>query len=341
MNRPFLPALLFLCVLLRIPALQGDLALNRAVVALINQEPEQVKPLLETAVSKAPQNGRAWWYLGQVLAQTGDVESAVQAWQQLPEEANLLLEYGRMMTRQNISKAIDWYKYAIQVSPHKVDGYYGLGQIYQKQGEWETAVSYYQQALQQNSAHLPSLVALSQFYIQLNQLEQAEIILLQITNNSSFDTIPGLAEETYRSLAAIATKRQDIEQTIYWWERAVISSNTVDNRLHLAEVYEQAGQTAKALAIYQQTVVMAPDTPWTHLALARAYLARQQWVDALESAQNSIEQDATVADAWLAVGQAYMALEQTTRAKEALIQAQILNPSHTEINRLLEELSAP
>lgn len=341
MKRPFLPALLFLFVVLRLPATQGDFALNQAMIALVDGQPEQTKAFLETAVSQAPQNSRAWWQLGQVLAQTGDVESALQAWQHTPEGIALLLENGRIAARQNQPQAIAWYEYAIRVAPQHVEGYYGLGQVYQKQGEWETAVSYYEQALQQNSEHLPSLVALSQIYIQLDQIEQAENTLLQIAENKSLYTFPGLAEDTFRSLATIATKRQDTEQSIYWWEQAVASSSTVDSLLHLAEVYEQAGETNKALIAYQQTVVMAPDTPWTHLALARAYLVRQQWENALESAQNSIEQDASIADAWLVAGQAHLALGQPAQAQETLQRGQIVDPTHEEIGRLLEELSAP
>lgn len=341
MKRPFLPALLFLFLVLRLPTTQGDFALNQAMIVLVDGQPEQTKAFLETAVSKAPQNNRAWWQLGQVLAQTGDVESALQAWQHTPEGIALLLENGRIAARQNQPQAIAWYEYAIQVAPQHVEGYYGLGQVYQQRGEWETAVSYYEQALQQNSEHLPSLVALSQIYIQRDQVEQAENILLQIVENESLHNFPGLSENAFRSLATIATKRQDVEQTIYWWEQAVTSSNSVDSRLHLAEVYEQAGQADKALVVYQETVSLAPDTPWTHLALARAYLTRQEWENALESAQTSIEQDARIADAWLVVGQSYLALGQPAQAQEALQQGQIVDPTHEEIGRLLEELSEP
>lgn len=338
MKRPFLPAFLFLFVLLRIPAIWGDFALNGAVVALINQETDQVKPLLETAVSQAPQNNRAWWHLGQVLAQTGDVESAVQAWQTTPISQLLLIQYGQIAAKQNPTLAISWFIYAAKTYPTDPKSYYELGQIYQSQKRWAEATSQYQSALEYNPGYLPALVALSQVYLQQNDLDNAEAVLLQLVTEAPIRD-PILEEDIYRTLAQIATLRQNISQRVYWWQKAAEVAKTVDSLLHLAESYDVAGQHEKALQTYQQAVTQAPNSPWTHLALAKAYLAYAQGEAALNAVNQAIEIDASISEAWFVAGKIYLLLEQPTEAQKSLAQASLLAPDNSAIQDLLNELT--
>lgn len=255
MKRPFLPTLLFLVVLVRLPVFQGDLTLNRAMVALIAQDMGEAETLLETAVYLDATNGRAWWQLGNFLMNDGQPIEAITAWKQVSSENRWLIEYGRTQAEaaRNWEAAQNWFEYAVQVQPDSAEAHYWLGRAFYEQGIWEKAEGELKTAVSLSPTHSPALTYLSRTYIQQGDADGAEIILLQAATDAPDDP------EIAATLGNLYRSQGNWPEAAHWLEQAANHpAHTIQMLLDLALVYNTMNKPEVALPYAEQAVQEAP-----------------------------------------------------------------------------------
>ncbi len=339
MKRPFFLFLVVSVVLLfRLPVLGAWLALNQAMVMMVNGQ--TARPLLEMATRWDQTNERAWWNLGVVLDQLGNSEAAVQAWSQVDNNERILLERGQIagIHQGDWEAALRWFDYALQLSPDSAQAYHAIGDARMGLKDWTAAREAYAQALQLAPENADYYVDYANALI----VDDYNLDLAASLLEKAVVLLPG-SEHTYRALAGLATKRGNMLKAIHWWEQAaaVAPEGTVDSILHLADAYEATGMYDQALTAYRYAVSEAPFSPWTHLELAHAYYTRKMWQETVAEAQQTVAIDPQNVEARLLISQAQVKQGNIEEARSVCIEALHLAPDHQEIQESCGKLIAP
>lgn len=211
--------------------------------------------LIEIQGRYSEQTPEYWWAAGEIASQKSDWHMAVQAYQHatslavdpydyLIEQAIALQYLGDLAGEEQA------YLDAIKSHPESYYPYIGLGQIYRRSGDFDAALSFYQQA-ETLAPHdfLPQYV-IGELYYENNQYDQARPYLESASQLNPKDVY------SYYFLAQIYRQTGDFYLAINTLNQA-ISVSTGDHPewlIQLGDLYLEVGDLVHALQIYLQAV---------------------------------------------------------------------------------------
>jgi len=85
-------------------------------------------------------------------------------------------------TVQNVPSAIEFYEQAIGLDPRNVRNYLGIATLYRYEGQWDTAIQYFERAQEVNANHPDVIWVLAMYHQHLDQYDQALKLYQQIIN---------------------------------------------------------------------------------------------------------------------------------------------------------------
>ncbi|MCB8943118.1 MAG: tetratricopeptide repeat protein [Ardenticatenaceae bacterium] len=309
--------------------------LNQGLIDSFALDREQSLPLLAQAYTWQPDDERIVWQLGRLHHLAQQPEAAVSVWQTSPLAGVTLLQHGdAFLAEADWEAALLWYTYAQQVDAASARAINGQGDAWWGLADWVQARAAYAQALELEANEAEYYLD----YARVLMLDEADLDLAAEMLEKAAVLTPD-SEAVYRSLANLAARRGDMEQTVYWWEQAgAVPGPSIDTLLHLAEVYEQTNRLAEAVSIYEQAAAQAPDAPSTRLGLAAAYLALGEPQSALAETEVVLSRFPQNVMAWFIQGEAWLALGNEGEAHRALTQVLAIEPEHPQALALLQTL---
>jgi tetratricopeptide (TPR) repeat protein len=284
-----------------------------ALAYLEDYQPQKALTIASKAVNLDPQSATARIALAVVTKDSSELVQAQKLellpfwseWAQvkiLPEEVTsakldrLLENYPRLSHLHTLKgdrlrekgveerkKALNYYTQAIELNPHNVPAYSGLGWVYFSLGDYAKAAENFAQSLKHKADYPPALVG--QGYSKLaNRQPDAAIsffskaILKDSTN-----------AEAYNGLAAANLNKGSIEQVVTWAELAIkYSPNYADPYYHKGRALYEQRNYPRAVSLLEKAVKLTPSRPHYYEALAFAYYANGQKAEAKQTAQNGL-----------------------------------------------------
>jgi len=171
---------------------------------------------------------------------------------------------GIIFTRQGqYEQAITCYQQALSFEPNYIDACKNLGVVFTKQGQYEQAIACYQQALSFEPNCLGSYNNLGAVFMKQGQYEQAITCYQQALNlNPNYI-------DAYNNLGAVFTEQGQYEQAIACYQQALnLNPNYIDAYNNLGAVFTEQGQYEQAIACYIQALELNPNDALAHFNLA-------------------------------------------------------------------------
>lgn len=220
-----------------------------------------------------------------------------------PDNIKALELLSNVMIRQNkIKEAEKYLEKIISLDSTNVESLYNLALIYLKQRKTEKAVEMYNHILEVSDSPSPELLLrLGDLYFELGQYENAEKAFYDFNKINHFDghgyyglglvrealkdTTMAIAnykkslqlspdlEQVSNRLGNLFLKEKKIDKGIeFFKEQIKQDSSTIQNWYVLSDLYQEKGDTLKAIDVYENMKKIFPDEMQIRAELGRLYL---------------------------------------------------------------------
>lgn len=220
-------------------------------------------------------------------------------------QAQLLFNLGTAyLHAHSFIKSLGAYKESLRIQPESIHGktFHQIGHVYEKQRQWEDALTNYNQALEWKEK-LGYKSALGSTYYQIGMVYQKQRQWGEALNNYqlalSWDKQTGKTFElgvTHHQIAMVYEEQRQWENALLNYQRALEWKLKVGNIFDLGgtyhqigHVYEETRQWEKALANYQLALNWDEQTGntfelgSTYHQIGMVYEEQQQWENAIAS----------------------------------------------------------
>ncbi|MFA5799456.1 MAG: tetratricopeptide repeat protein [Candidatus Peribacteraceae bacterium] len=198
--------------------------------------------------------------LGMELMETGRLEEAVSefkaalALQSDPRmTVNLAAAYVRLGM---LPEALETYGHAIRLDPELPDGYYGIGNIFEKQGKLSEAVVQYRRTLEVNPTYTNALNNLGGVSIRLREWDSAIAAL-----ERSIELKPDFAAAHYNLGVAYQQKGVRDQAELHYARALRISPDDPDALANLALLLYEEKRIDEAARLLKQAFLLQQDNP--------------------------------------------------------------------------------
>lgn len=251
----------------------------------------------------------------------GDTDALLQTAEQIIKQApaapdGYLLKGMAQISRQNYGEAQKSAELAMQRSPQSPAPYIQMGNIHLAQKQYADAVKYYQGALDRDSNSSEGLSGVMNTYVAQKEFDKAiaaaQTQIAKQPNNSNFYDLLG---------TALFNGRKDLAGAETALKKAVDLDKTNTDALEkLGKVQVQAGETDKALALYQQSIKDNPRDARFYILCGELFESKKDYEQAKSMYQQAlgIQPDQPLASNNLA----YVILQQGGNVDVALAMAQ-------------------
>lgn len=229
---------------------------------------EDVVPVLERIVKRAPDDAALWRELGRAERELGHREAARDALGKAARlrrtEASYFQEHGLVcLGIGEFDAAIESLERARQLDSSDVDTAVALGSAYNGKDRFADAVSVLEAAVAREPARGPALSALGRALAALGRLSDAKVRLQQAVSLADDDGA------THHELGEVLVRLGEVEAAIAHFERAVLLTPEREAALRaLARALGRVGRHQDALTRYRQLLRQHPDDGSALLELA-------------------------------------------------------------------------
>jgi tetratricopeptide (TPR) repeat protein len=215
-----------------------------------------------------------------VFAERGYLDQAIDACQSVIEsdptraEAHYLL--GSIYLKQQRSKeARESFEQTLKLRPSYPDtwpdAWNNLGMLAAQEGDSETAIKDFQEALRQNPSHVIAIGNLGNVYREQRRWAEA-----QVTLERALKIDPDDADANY-SLGMVFAQQDDTERAYQYLERALALRPGYPQALNnLGVLFLRTRRPAEAIQSFQNCIRLAPDFDQAYLNLAKVYVVEEQ-----------------------------------------------------------------
>ncbi len=170
--------------------------------------------------------------------------------------------------QQNYNEALTKFKQAAALAPRSataINAYAYMAQVYQSQGDVNSAIDVYKKSLQADNQNLDTHIALGNLYITANRPQDAQ------------------AE----------------------YEKAVRIDPSASTRYYLGQAYIQTGEYGKAEQEFQRIKNLQPNSPYGDFGLGQTYAKAGRYTDAINAFGAAIGRKPDYWEAYSEMGYAY------------------------------------
>ncbi len=229
------------------------------------------------------------------------------------------------------AQAIAAYRRAIELNPDYAWPYHSLGIIYEQQGNYDSALTYYRQAIERHTVDAPKALLwhnVGNVYRATGQPQEALGAFRQaIALDSNF-------APAWFGLGNIFSDRAQSEEAIEAYRRSIELEPTDARVYHnLALVYEAQDQYDLAVDYYKLAIerqVVESDRAISWHNLGTIYHQRGRYQEAIAALRRAAELDPTSPLPWNSLGNVYKELEQPQQTIRAYRRAIQLDPTYAQ-----------
>ncbi|KAF5377270.1 hypothetical protein D9615_006427 [Tricholomella constricta] len=281
-------------------------------------------------------NEQTWLLIGRVAEQMGDMEHALNAYENAlrhnPTSLSGLTQVaGIFRIKENYPRAVEYFQRVLHSQEDNGEVWSALGHCYLMQDDLQKAYSAYQQALYllPNPKEDPKLWygigILYDRYGSLDHAEEAFSSVLRMDGELDFDK----SNEILFRLGIIYKQQCKYDESLACFDRILRSPPSplahADIWFQIGHVYEQQKDHARAKDAYERVVADNPGHAKVLQQLGWLYhqdgTSFQNQDLAIQYLTKSLEADPSDAQSWYLLGRAYMAGQKYNKAYEAYQQA--------------------
>lgn len=255
----------------------------------------KAKKAFETAINLNPNYVDAHYNLGILFANLGENQAAIKELEKtLQLNPNHAAAYGQLaevyLHTDNYQKAIDNYQNRLQLQPNQADAWFGLGTAFLHAKHYEKAIKAFEEVLIIDSTYPECNHNLATAYVHAGDTEKA---LNYYFRQLEFEPLL----ESYFNIGVLLMNKERNKEAITYLEHAAkMQPNYLPIHLNLGAIYLKTGQLSKAIAHYEQALIIEPENQ--EVAHILAAIKQEQTPEAAptEYVQNLFDQYATYYD---------------------------------------------
>lgn len=223
------------------------------------------------------------------------------------------------------------------------DVLYKHGLKFDEQGDWDSAIGYYQRAIDLTPREDFYYLFLGRALLERGKLEVdpaprqmlfeealSALNRARALNPLNTDHTANLARlyRTWAELAADTVEREaHLRQALTYYEAATtLSPHNAQLFNEWGLVYFHLGELDAALAIYDRSLDLDRAFPQTYILRSDAYIAREDWPMVIEECRRAVELEPGLVQGWSAMGYSYSRMEDWENAIAANLQVHALAP---------------
>jgi protein O-GlcNAc transferase len=252
----------------------------------------------EDILHEFPDQPDALHLTGLVSHQQGDVDRAVglikRAIHQRSTHPVYLKNLCVVLTASNrVEEAATNYRTLVDIVPHDIDAWIGLGNSCQHVGRLDDAIEAYRQAVHLRPSHSGAYHNMGAAYHARGDHRQALLCL-----QAALRIDPGSAQIQY-SLGRVYISMGNIDEAIRSIQQAIeINADYIEARFNLANLFKDVGKFQAAAENYMALLKIAPAMAEAHNNLGNVLLSLNQDDQALKCYQAAIEINPDYPEAW-------------------------------------------
>ena len=293
---------------------------------------ERAKDLLKSAVDADSLNVGYRFHYAQILAQSGDPNSARREYEFISKKDTSFIpsywQLGLLLYDQKMYKeAIDIFSHLVAVNPRDFSSYYYLGSALSFLKRIDSARLTLAACLTINPGYFPALTALAALYYDDHEYREA----LRLYSKASAQ-VPGNGELFYR-IGICETHMEEYSSAIAAFRQAVQRDSMKD--IYYAQLgygYLLEKKFDSAAAAYQKALTLEQDNPLYYVNLALALSQTNRVEDAVDAYRRALVayHPENIADVYVRLGSLYFVQKQYRNALIAYQQAADYQPLNKE-----------
>jgi len=313
--------------------------LGEGMLYLVLGKPENARQVLQTGLSRDKSCLRLITFLGCAYLQSGDKDSAIAQWRNIPHFRNWRIVRGHKLRVDGHWAASNRNYYAaVQVNPSSYL-YHMIAQNHMKLGKVSEAVVAYQKAIELGQYHDDNYVT------EMSRLELAKLYIDQKDwNGAKFELEAAIAVRpamagAYEQLGVIYFEGfNDLQlANSYLQNSLAINPAAAKPYLYLGSFNRRRGEylVAKRWLMAGLDLPNNKWTPWLHGELGRVYLELNKYDEAIKELRTIL--DAVPIDKWYLelLGDAYRGAGRLEEAAQSYQKALTLNRENERIRHKL------
>jgi tetratricopeptide (TPR) repeat protein len=276
----------------------------------------------ERILAAHPEDPSTLHLVGMLCYRAGDVRAASDWFRRCldvsPDHAEALIDLALMLKKQGqIEEAVAMYKRGLALDPKNAQAHYNCGLAQRQLGQGEESAASFRAAVALNPFIVDGFNALGQAEADLDHFDAA-VEAFRKAIAVAPDTMP-----PYHNLAAVARRmgRLDLALESLRWGVAVHGNRVMGTRL--AQVMEEDGDIAGAIAVLDKTLAENRDNPDAWETLANMRFKQHRFADSLDALVQCVALDPARAEVHMRihtmaqiVGKRDLALDHQRRALE-------------------------
>ncbi|MFQ5696349.1 MAG: tetratricopeptide repeat protein, partial [Terriglobia bacterium] len=248
---------------------------------------------------------------------------------------------GVFASRQEWSRAVDYFARALEEDPDDADVYFNLGLHHLRAEKWAEAARALEQCVTLNSGDTEAYFLLAHALQQTGRIDEANRARQQAVGDN-----PALALSLERRELDLDRIQQHFSARLAWLDRQRQESSADDSTRirHVAVHVERGedllarGQLEPARREFTQAILLDPDSYRAHFLLAEIYRRQGRLSEAISELKASLWSQETVT-ARLRLAEVYLAQNRPADAREQVRAALALEPTHPAARALEAQLA--
>jgi len=190
------------------------------------------------------------------------------------------------MENRNYTKAIDFFKSVLELSPDMMEAHFNLGVCYGVKGNKESQIHHFEEAVRLKPDMADAHYNLGIAYSDARMYPQAIAELRRaIELKPSF-------KDAYFSLGTTLYKTADFTGAAAAFEKSLeLDPNWLEARLNLGSCYMKTGDVADAIEQFKEAVRLGPGSAEAHYNLGAAYKNKGKYDEAIALFRKALEID--------------------------------------------------
>ncbi len=251
-----------------------------------------------------------------------------------PSQTDSYMVLGNMYQRQGrIDDAISSYDTALKLNPDNVDTYTARGIAYCSKEQYSKAIQDFNKALKLDHLKALAYLARGSAYFRLDRLSKAFS-----DYNKAIEINPDLAA-AYQNRGSVYYHRGQFDNALQEYNKAIEKNpNLAASYIDRGNIFERWGRIEDAISDYSRALELNPDDPETYINRGIAYYSQKQYQKAFGDFSKAIELNPGFVSAYIYRGYFYQTEEVYEKALTDYSKALMLDPDDAVASKLRNEI---
>lgn len=226
--------------------------------------------------------------------------------------------------RDNLEKAIEYDLQAVQIDPSYPEAYYNLALIYKKKKDFINEIAYLDKTVQADPKYYQAYFNRGLAYYNNGDYEQAKYNFKEVLKYKNDHYL------ACQNLGIIYANELNKADAVNYLKTAIrLNKNNSTSYYYLAAVYQATGSVFDAIDNYQKTIKLDPANYKAYLALSKCYEQNDEIDRAIDTLNDAIQLNQSNAEPYNYLGLLYLKKDKYIEATNAFQKAISINPNRT------------